>query len=404
LIGTWAALPTSNTLEDVNPDNDPNVNPNYPNAAPWRMNGGSHRAIIEAWCGAVFAPDLGRLMLVNAGGHGDGIPAASYDLQLNRDVPRYTRMCTPSGALGRQPLDYAAEFARGTLQLDMTGRHRAQHTQSFQVYWPNVGIATLSGIALASSGGSPTNPRPYVSNLNAGELIGGLGAPLTVNQAGNGSFAAACYDPKRNVAWHKGAGYESEFVKWGGPNNDSWTAPAGAPSYVMWGGHSLAYCPPLDLILVGNGDNSGTGVGPLNQTIDGGFGVFDPATGVLYAKGVTSTFPTFTGAPPRFAPWSTGLCPGLCLPQWSSRLGAFLAWDNDAGQTTKVMRIAPPASGDPRTGTWTVDYLPVSAANAVTPSAAHFNGTYGRFFVWDEAGICGAVNNVNEAGFFFRYA
>ena len=119
---------------------------------------------------------------------------------------------------------------------------------------------------------------------------------------------------------------------------------------------------------------------------------------------MTSTYPTFVGAPTQApAGFSTGLWPGTCQPQWAPSLGAALAWDMSAGSTTQIMRITPPASGDPRTGTWTIDYLPVSNANRVTPTEAAIRGTYGRFFVWDSARICGVVNDVNEAGYFFRY-
>ncbi|WP_425257002.1 hypothetical protein ACPOLB_15990 [Rubrivivax sp. RP6-9] len=395
-LNTWAALPTSNTLADLNPDNDPLVNPNYPGTAPWRA-AGSHASIITAWCGAVADQDAAQLHWLNCGGHNDGYPAAAYALNLQAETPYYQRLNKPSGAVGLPPENYATEFARGIYAVDMSGRHRAQHTESFQFMWPGQGICTMSGILLANTGGA-VESKPYISSPTTGEMTF---RSAVSNQKGNGSFDAACYDPVRNVGWKKEAGGSNKFWKWSGPATDTWTA-VGADHYLS-GGLSLAYCPTHDLILVGNGDNSGTGSGTLNQTIAGGFGVFDPATGTLYAKGVTATYPVFTGAPALNAAWSTGLSPGLCLPQWEPSLGAFLAWDMSAGSTTQIMRITPPASGDPRTGAWAVDHLPVAGSNTVTPSPAAANGTYGRFAVYPKLGICVVVNAVGETGYFFKY-
>ncbi len=164
----------------------------------------------------------------------------------------------------------------------------------------------------------------------------------------------------------------------------------------------MCHSPSLNLVLVGNGGDDQGGIG--YQAITGGFGILDPVTGTFYAKGMTTTYPTFTGAPTTApAGFATGLWAGTCQPRWSARLGAFLAWDNSAGSTTQVMKITPPSSGNARTGTWTITYLPVDVGNTVTPSAAVATGTYGRFFLWDSLGICGVINSVNETGYFFRY-
>ena len=205
-------------------------------------------------------------------------------------------------------------------------------------------------------------------------------------------------DPVRNVVWKMPTSSSTRFSKWGGPSNDVWVD-VGA-SYYFAGSISMTYIPGLDVILIGNGGNDAG----LNQTVVGGWGVFDPATGVLYAQGLTASYPTFNGAPST-APLgdSSGLWPGICQPRWSSSLGAALAWDMDSGSTTKVFRVTPPAVGDPRTGTWNIDYLPLDGGNSVTPSAAAAAGTYGKFFLWDEARICGVINSASENGYFFKF-
>lgn len=396
-VGTWGKIPASNTLAALNPDNDSTVNPNYPNAAPWRT-AGSHAAIVTAWCGAAWDDQSGTMWWVDAGGHNDNYANGVYKLALERSTPVYSLIRKPSGAVGMAAVNYAAEHAGQQLTEYSDGRPRAKHTQNAQFYWPGRGPGHATEILLSPTGGAATSGllRPYVVSESTGERTV-LGA--SKSNESSGGWSSATFDPVRNCVWKMPTSSGTPFTRWGGPDADTWTDVG--PAVYFSGSVSLCYIPGLDLILVGNGGrDSGA------QTIIGGFGIFDPATGVLYAKGMTGTYPTFAGAP-TVAPagFDTGLWPGLCQPRWAASLRAALAWDNNVtGTTTRIMRITPPASGDPRTGTWNIDYLPVSTANAVTPSTATANGTYGRFFVWDAARICGVVNNVDEAGFFFRYA
>lgn len=394
-LNTWLAIPASNTLADLNPDNDATVNPNFPSTAPWRS-GGNFTSQCGAWTGAVPRIDTGEVYWCNNGGHNDGYDAATYKLVLNAVTPSYVRVNKPSGAVGLTALNYSTEFARGTKQIDANGRHRSQHTENFQFYWPSIGICTVSGILLCNSGGNETGlSQPYISSPSTGEMTF-LGANNNNNAAGG--YDSGCYDSFRNVAWKKPSSSSNPFSKWGGPTNDVWTN-VGSGDY-LGGPVGLCYIPTLDLILVGNGgDDQGSGL----QTIVGGWGVFDPVTGVLYAQGVSGSFPTFTGAPALNSPWATGLFPGLTVPQWEPSLGACLAWHNKTGHETAIMRITPPTSGDPRTGTWTVDYLPVSGSNTVTPSVSQLTGTYGRFAVFPSLGICTVVNSVSEKGYAFKY-
>lgn len=395
-IGSWGVIPASNTLAALNPDNDPLVNPNHPATAPWRI-AGNHAGMITAWCGAAWDEQSGTMWWVDAGGHNDNYANGVYKLSLERAAPAYNRVRKPSGAVGTAAVDYAAEHA-GPQQADYSdGRPRAKHTVNAQFFWPGRGPGQATEILLSPHGGASTSGllRPYIVSESTGErtVVGS-----SKSNEPSGGWSAAVYDPVRNCVWKMPTSSSTRFSRWGGPDNDNWTD-VGDTVYFS-GSVSLCYIPGLDLILVGNGGrDSGA------QSIVGGWGVFDPKTGVLYAKGMTTTFPTFAGAP-TVAPagFDTGLWPGLCQPRWAASLGAVLAWDNSvAGTTTRVMRVTPPASGDPRTGTWTIDELPVSATNAVTPSTATFNGTYGRFFVWDAARVCGVINSVDEAGFFFRY-
>lgn len=406
-INTWGAIPASNMLADLNPDDDPLVNPNHPLAAPWRVTGG-HDAIVRAWSGAAFDDAAGVLWWTDAGGHGDGLPNGAYKLDMNRSAPLYTRVRNPSGSVGMDAVSYDnmnPPFSLNYAEME-DGRPRAHHTLNYPFYWPGLGPGLASEIIIAPSGGSPDTPsnrsRPAIYSPTTGERTT-LGANKFNNASGG--YDAACYDGVRQVVWKVPSSSGSSFVEyWGGPSNDVWT-PTAIQQYFS-GPCSLCHSPGLDVILIGNGGNDlVAGGGSPSQSIVGGFGLIDPATGTLYAQGHTATFPTFTGAPAT-APngFATGLWPGLCQPRWSATLGAFLAWHMTTGNTTQIMKITPPASGSLFTGTWAISYLTVSGSNAETPSAAQPAGTYGRFFVWDAMGICGVINAVGEAGYFFRYA
>src|SRR5688572_30326349 len=51
--GTWAEI-SLNTPADVDPEDDPEANPNYPNSAPWRGSTGQN-SVIQSWNGGALA-------------------------------------------------------------------------------------------------------------------------------------------------------------------------------------------------------------------------------------------------------------------------------------------------------------------------------------------------------------
>jgi hypothetical protein len=67
--GTWSAIST-NTLADLDPEDDPDANPAHPGSAPWRGNEGQS-GVIDDWCGGALAYGLGAhgSLLVWGGGH-----------------------------------------------------------------------------------------------------------------------------------------------------------------------------------------------------------------------------------------------------------------------------------------------------------------------------------------------
>lgn len=385
-LNTWGEIPTANTLASLNPDNDPLVNPVYPSAPPWRSTG-NWNTITSAWNGMAWDESTATGWWVDAGGHNDQHANGVIKLDLNKDVPDYVRVRKPSGAVGMATIG-AGEWNQTPQVAEFSdGRPRARHTVNMTFYWPGVGPGNITEILLSPSGGFEFGRlRPYIISESTGERVY-LGA--NKNNEPSGGWCASCYDPVRNVVWKMPTSANVPFSKWGGPSNDVWTD-VGTAHYFA-GSVSMTYIPGHDVILVGNGGNDAGN----NQTIVGGWAVFDPSTGTLHT-------PTFTGAP-LTAPNgdASGLWPGIVQPRWAASLNAVLAWDMDSGHTTKILRLTPPA--DPRTGTWVIDYLPLSGANTVTPAAAPAAGTYGKFFVWDDMRICGVITSATHGGYFFKY-
>ena len=116
--------------------------------------------------------------------------------------------------------------------------------------------------------------------------------------------------------------------------------------------------------------------------------VFDCATETMYSPPITGSFPSgitvssMSGAQPRYV-----------------QSGQFFAVWNNSTNTTAITIFNVPAN--PRTGTWTVDQLPVAGSNTVTPTARTPNYTYGRFFYSQKLDGFGVINGVTEQPYFY---
>jgi hypothetical protein len=162
---------------------------------------------------------------------------------------------------------------------------------------------------------------------------------------------------------------------------------------IAWnGGASMCHMPGLGCILLGNGDDTTAGPGVPSQSQIGGWAVFDTATGTLHS-------PTFTGAPATLNQPTLGVWPGTAQPMWDAARRCAYVWDKRSA-TTQIIRLTP--GTNPRTDPWTVDTIPVSGSNAVTPSVAQNAGTFGRAWFWRDCVF--VVNAVDQPVYFFKVA
>lgn len=99
---TVAEVPTSNTLADIDPEDNPALNANYPGNATWHALGG-HPLIITAWNGACYDPVLDEWWWPNQGGHTDYAGNEPYKLGVRVASPEFVMVRPPSGALTSSP-------------------------------------------------------------------------------------------------------------------------------------------------------------------------------------------------------------------------------------------------------------------------------------------------------------
>ena len=129
------AIPASNTLDDLNPKNNPAINPVYPSTPEWM---GNHANIIGAWCGACYGDDAGELWLPLSGGHGDYAGNEPYKINLRADVPQWEMVRPPSGAIGNVLTTNDGQEASGVYS---DGRPRSIHSYNKSVWIDGVGPA-----------------------------------------------------------------------------------------------------------------------------------------------------------------------------------------------------------------------------------------------------------------------
>jgi hypothetical protein len=365
------------TLADVDPIKSPSINPNYPNTPEWAENELRQSAVVNAWCGAAYDEASDNMWLGLGGGHRDYAGNEIYRCNFLSNSPSWQMVRAPSGALGNLLATNDGKEGSGVYG---DGRPRACHSYNNWVYVPNSGPVLAAHAAQSWSAGPGTIAKKWsvwIDPNNGEHKFGPEAAGLS---ADNVLAAGACFDSKRKAIWLKQKSANSMFrytlPAAGAAHQGSWTnvgADFGSGVSV-----SMCYLPVHDCILVG--------IDVTYTAGDESWAVFDCATGTWFT-------PTFSGK------MAGGLRPGSSQPRWVAALGAVCVWDNYS-ETTKITRLAPGA--DPRRDAWTVSTLPLSATNAVTPSAKTAAGTFGRFAYSPRLGGFLVFNSTSGPTYFYK--
>jgi hypothetical protein len=355
---TWATIPATNKLSDLNPANDPLINPDYPSAPEWM---GNHANIIGAWCGACNNDAV--LWLPLSGGHADYGGNEPYRINLMNEPPTWEMVRYPSGAVGNVLTTRDGQESTG---LYSDGRPRAIHSYNKPVYVPDVGpVISVQGSTWYS--GQSGTTKPIFINPVTGEMDHFYGAPSS--DSGTSSGSGACYDPSRHAIWRRGAG--TAKVQKFDIATQVWTNHG---SLLAWNGYvGVEYLPDHDCLFI------------ICGSLANDFAVFDCDTSTYY-------YPSVSGA-------LQGLSlSGACQPRLIPGTNSVAVWNNST-DTTLINTLS--FTTNPRTDIWAVSQLSVAAENSVTPTVRAGNGTYGRFFYSPSLDGFGVINATNQPIYFY---
>lgn len=185
----WVQVP-GNTLASIDPANNPTINPNYPNAAPWKGIVGQ-AGIIDAFCGACYDDQTGQFGFVNNGGHVDYLGNEPYLCNVIAEQASWRMLRNPSGAVGNVINLNDGQEPTGVYA---DGRVRSVHSYAYQV--AGNGRFFLAGAPALSPSGQSAKAEAYELNTQTGELsllvaYNDLISPAAV-------YGAASFDPVRN--------------------------------------------------------------------------------------------------------------------------------------------------------------------------------------------------------------
>jgi hypothetical protein len=368
---TWATIPATNTLDAIDPDDNPVLNTRHPFAAIWHGNGGQSQ-IVAAWNGAVLDPATDTLYLDLNGGHGDTAENSLYAIRLDQNAPAWSLEIEPSGARYTPPVPSDLLSSAGNLYYD--GMPRSQHTRSKQCWVPGHGI-----VLVRDSGGYPDATRGTENTWLTDPVA------KTRQQWATGvlmqNICAGVYDPSRNCIWRiRGGGSGVHRL-----NIDTEPRQFVSVTTTGWDDANAAqdpratYIPEHDVIAVLRSNEAPSA---HNDNLV----VFDPATSTHHSI-------TLTGSKPA------GLDRvGHAGASWVPALGALCIWHNSSNTTT-IATLTP--TGNLRTAPWAWGSLTVAPGNTVTPTGRKANGTYGRFVYSPRLNGFYLLNGTTEPVYFF---
>jgi len=365
--GTWTTI-SRNTLADVDPANDPKLNPNHPRGAPWRGSTGQ-ASVIDAWNGGAFAPDLGRFgsLLLHGGGHGNyfGNEVYAFDVESGR----WSRLSDPYVASTDKLVE---RYEQGAFP---DGSPLPPHTYDYVEYDPGTRrLLVLRGLQqLRVPGNSVSSGSPHAFDLASRRWLRAAshGAPVI-----SGGFSA--YDPVKRVHWTASPGKASAGLRWfdAAPRNPDGTIGAWSARIadVPLAADSVAAIDPDRRLLVYTRFRKGSNVFALDLA------VAKPRAIRIDHGGDAPSLESAHG-------W-----------EWSPSRKSFLYWRRGAG----VHELRPEAA-DPFRGPWTWSRLDAPGAEG-PPDNRRDNGVYGRFRIFAVEGreFAIVVNGSEQPVYAFR--
>lgn len=377
--GNWAAV-SLNTLSDVDPAKDPEINPNFPRLPPWSAYG--QRPVLNAWNGGAFASGYGEhgALLAIGGGHTDYYGNELYAFDLT--TRRWSRLTNP----------YPTPVFPVADGIWPDGTPSVAHTYDQIDYHPSSNSLVMMKSQYDNKGGNNTpivfmmpldELRVPASNadrdFNKGKWLRSV--VNSSNHANAGGWSA--YDSRRDLFWMNGGGGT---------------------------GNTLA---SFDLRTTQpNGTRGAFANYPRRSDIVHGAAAYDPGNDIIlfteFRKApdiwaVDLSQPA-TGRPGNVKILQTGTVPLLEQShgwEWSPTRRAFLYYRRGSG----VYELKQQGS-DWRASNWKWSEL-TSPGNTVIPEGERSNSTNGvfskfRIATFDDCEIALVVSEVDQAVYAFR--
>lgn len=331
-LNTWAQV-GSNTANDVDPNDDPAINPNHPSAAPWR-NSYDVTDIANQWNGGAL-DDVNGVFWTGGGGHSGYYGNELYSISLEADSPAWIRRGYPSGSIQKPCASFTTGLtASGSLLVD--GRPAPVHTYNLFCAINNGDVA-LAGGGFNALGNNTGWGYKFSSALNDWDTT----TPLNVWYQ---SYSCACYDPVRNRLWL----FDYQYLQWIDLATGNTTVCFNTETDALGSDSKMIYDPIRDIFVVFLGSQASSVYGNAYVLY------FDPDNPTDFIKAIQDNT-VLRGKH------------GISFDADNNRI---LCWNGGADITV----ITPPSTGW-NTNTWVSSTLTLSG----TPSAAASNGTYGRF-------------------------
>lgn len=330
-LNAWAQI-GSNTANNVDPNDDAAINPNYPSAAPWR-NGYDLTDVANQWNGGAL-DDVNGVFWTGGGGHVGYYGNELYSISLEANNPAWIRRGYPSGSIQKPCASFTSDGANQSVLPD--GRPHAVHNYNLFCAINNGDVALAPG-GFKFDGVATWYGFKFSSAAN--DWVTG-----TLLDSVYSTYGCACYDPVRDKLWVFDHQYLSSINLSTGvvtSHFNTYTDAVGEYS-------KMIYDSVRDIFVVF-----------LNQQASSAYGsayvlYFDPDNPTDFIK----------------APQDNTVLRGKHGVAYDPDGDRILCWNGGANLTV----ITPPATGW-NTNTWVSSTLTLSG----TPSSAQANGTYGRF-------------------------
>lgn len=191
-INTWAEIPASNKLEDIDPGKNPAITPPTEDYTARGMTAG-----LFAWTGGVWDDESGTFWVPLGGGHSDYGGNEPYRIKLDSDSPTWVMVRNPTGAVGNTGVTRDGQDRSGVY---FDGRLRAVHSYNNQIYVPGLG-PVISRQQGCYYGGHPADTRAAYRIDDAGEAH--LLCDYTAQNASNPTISTddgtCAYEPTRGA-------------------------------------------------------------------------------------------------------------------------------------------------------------------------------------------------------------